>query len=120
MIIIDTSVWIEHFRREEALIGEMLIRGDVRHHPLVTAELAMGNLREWRRTINLLDSLPQAPLLPQDDMLAFVERTGLAGSGLGVVDAHLLGSAQASGGRIWTRDRRLSEQADRLGLAYRL
>lgn len=118
MIIIDTSVWVDHFRREEPKIGEFLMLGNVRHHPLVTAELAMGNLRDWRRTITLLDSLPPAEQVQHATLLDFVEKANLAGSGVGVVDAHLLASAQSSGCKLWTRDRRLLEQANRLDLAF--
>ncbi len=118
MILIDTSVWADHFRRAEPLIGQLLSAGQVRHHPLVTAELGMGNLRDWRRTITLLGRLPQALQLTQDAMLDFVETAGLAGTGIGAIDAHLLGSAVASGARLWTRDRRLHLQAQRLSVAY--
>jgi predicted nucleic acid-binding protein len=118
VIIIDTSVWADHFRREDPQIGALLIDGRLRHHPLVTAELAMGNLRDWRRTITLLDRLPQALHLSHEAMLDFVEAMRLAGTGIGAIDAHLLGSAHAIGGKIWTRDRRLNEQALLRGLAY--
>jgi len=118
MIIIDTSVWADHFRREEPLISVMLLDGKLRHHPLVTAELGMGNLRDWRRTVTLLGRLPQALHLSNDAMLDFVEEMGLAGTGIGAIDAHLLGSACAIGARLWTHDRKLHEQAQRLGIAY--
>ncbi len=118
MILIDTSVWADHFRREEPLIGTLLMEGHLRHHPLVTAELGMGNLRDWRRTITLLSGLPQAKLMTNDELLDFVEKNALFGTGIGVIDAHLLGSAQSSGCRLWTRDRRLIDQAERLGLAF--
>ncbi len=117
MIILDTSIWIDHFREPNAELGQVLIQGTAHQHPLVTAELAMGNLLDWRRTITLLSTLPQAHHLDQDAMLDFVEAHGLAGTGIGVIDAHLLCSAHKSGGRLWTRDRRLAEQAERLGLA---
>ena len=120
MIVIDTSVWIDHFRREHTQIVMLLISGDLHHHPLVTAELAMGNLHNWRRTVTLLGQLPQALYVSQAEMLDFVEDAGLAGSGIGMVDAHLLASTRAVGGRLWTQDRRLFEQADRLGVAYRI
>ncbi|WP_353227950.1 PIN domain-containing protein [Novosphingobium sp.] len=120
MIIIDTSIWADHFRREEPQIGLLLIDGNLKHHPLVTAELGMGNLRDWRRTIILLSRLPQAVHLTNDALLDFVEEMELAGTGIGAIDAHLLGSAHVSGCSLWTRDRRLLAQAERLGLAFRL
>jgi predicted nucleic acid-binding protein len=118
MVIIDTSVWADHFRRDDAHIRNLLTAGTLRQHPLVTVELGMGNLRDWRRTITLLSRLPQAIQLPHDALLDFVEDMALSGTGVGAIDAHLLASATAIGGRLWTRDRRLQTQAERLGIAY--
>lgn len=119
MILIDTSVWVNHFRQADTAVGRIILEGALRQHPLVTAELAMGNLAGWRRTITLLDSLPQVAVASHQDLIGFVDRHGLAGSGIGVIDAHLLASADANALKIWTLDRRLLDQATRLGLDYR-
>lgn len=116
MILVDTSVWIDHFHRPDPQLVELVRGGALVQHRLVTAELAMGNLAQWRRTVDLLDALPQAPELDHPGFLDFVAAHGLAGSGIGVVDAHLLASASAARAAIWTRDRRLAEAAERLGI----
>ena len=87
-------------------------------HPFVLGELAMGNLRQRERTITALDMLPEAPLVPHPQFLDFVSGHSLYGSGLGFVDASLLASASVGELLIWTRDRRLREQAEKLSLAW--
>ncbi len=97
----------------------MLSDGELVQHPFVTAELAMGNLNPWRHTIDLLDSLPQATLAPQAQVLAYVEDNGLMGTGIGFVDAQLLIDCSTGGHSLWTRDKRLVETAGQLELEVR-
>ncbi|MDP3549020.1 MAG: type II toxin-antitoxin system VapC family toxin [Novosphingobium sp.] len=118
MILVDTSVWIDTFRAADADLALLLAEGMVLQHPFVTGELAMGNLRQWRRTIDLLSNLPPAPLIEASELLNFVERHALAGTGIGLIDAHLLATAEAAGASIWTRDQRLFGHAARLGLGW--
>jgi predicted nucleic acid-binding protein len=116
MILIDTSVWADHFRRNEPELFRLLADQRILHHPFVTGELAMGNPSPRAPVFALLSNFPQAPVIDQQAWLDFVERTGTFGTGIGFVDAHLLASAEASTARLWTRDKRLAEQAARLGL----
>jgi len=117
VILVDTSVWVDHLRHASARLEALLIAGDVACHPFVTGELALGHLKRRVEILALLSELPQAPLARHEEVLVFVSRHGLDGSGIGWVDAHLLASAALAGKRLWSLDRRLAAAAERLGLA---
>ena len=115
-MLIDTSVWIDHFRRDNHSLISALERGEVWSHRFVIGELACGNLRRRQEVLSLMAALPEAPTAGHDEALAFVDRHGLMGSGLGWIDIHLLASASLARLRFWTLDRRLASAATRLGL----
>lgn len=118
MILVDTSVWIDHFRRADAKLGALLEAGQVLGHPFVTAELALGTLRQRSLVIEALQGLPQAAVATHAELLLLIEREGLAGMGIGHVDAHLIASTRLMGdARLWTRDKRLEAVAQRMKLA---
>lgn len=118
MILVDTSVWVDHFRADDEGLAELLRSGRVLVHPYVIGELALGNLRQRQKILALLQDLPQAEVATNGEVLSFIERRALGGVGIGYVDAHLLASAQlTAGSALWTRDRRLMGVAERLGLA---
>lgn len=116
MTLVDTSVWVDHLRRGNARLGRLLEDGLVITHPFVVGELALGRMRQRNEVLGLLGELPRAEAAQHGEVLDFVERHGLAGSGIGWVDVHLLVSAALSGVGIWTLDRRLSIAAQRLSL----
>ena len=108
MILADTSVWIDHLRVGDAVLGEFLDRGGVLCHPFVTGELALGNLRQRDIVLRALQRLPQAIVASHEEVLRLVERQPLYGLGIGYVDAHLLAAVRLTeGAKLWTRDRRL-------------
>lgn len=118
MILPDTSVWIDHLRAGDAVLGDFLDRGGVLGHPFVTGELALGNLRQRDIVLRALRQLPQASVASHEEVLRLVEHRPLYGLGLGYVDAHLLAAVRlTAGAKLWTRDRRLRTVAVRLGLA---
>lgn len=120
MILVDSSIWIDHLRGANSALALALAEGRVVQHPFVTAELALGSLADRDRFVQMLGLLEPAPTLDQAALLDFITEQRLFGTGLGMVDAHLLGSAaRLSRAAVWTADRRLGEQAERLGLAYR-
>lgn len=119
MILIDTSVWVDHLRKPEPQLTLIGRSGELIMHPFVIGELAAGNVHDWERTIAALRLLPLSPLLDEDSYFPFILHNRLMGSGLSFVDIHLLASAmQLDGGQIWTRDKRLHARADALGCAY--
>ncbi len=88
-------------------------------HPFVVGELACGNLKHRRETLELLQALPMAPLAEADELLKFIDRHALHGKGAGLVDLHLIAAtALADGARLWTRDKRLHALATTLGLQH--
>jgi hypothetical protein len=119
MILVDTSVWIEHLRIGEKDLETLLNGGRVLIHPFVIGELACGNLRNRQDVLKLLNGLPQAPVSSQEEVLFFVESNELMGQGIGFIDAHLLAAtAMSTPSHIWTLDKRLERVAARLDVAY--
>jgi predicted nucleic acid-binding protein len=119
MILVDTSVWIEHLRRGLPGLIAALEQDDVLAHPFVVGELACGNLENRDELLHLLGDLPRAPVATDPEVLAFIERRSLMGRGIGYIDAHLLASVALDGtARLWTRDKRLSAVAVDLKLGY--
>jgi predicted nucleic acid-binding protein len=117
MILVDTSVWIDHLRQGEPRLAENLNAGRVRVHPFVIGELALGSLRQRDVVLGALKNLPPVEVATDEEVFAFIEGDALFGLGIGFVDAHLLAAVKLTPGvRLWTRDRRLATVADRLGL----
>jgi predicted nucleic acid-binding protein len=117
MVLVDSSVWIDHLRRHEARLAALLEDGQVLIHPFVVGELALGNLRQWSVIRPLLESLPVATRASDLEVLHLIEQEDLHASGLGWVDAHLLAAARLSASPLWSRDRTLTRAAARLGVA---
>lgn len=118
MILVDTSVWVDHLRRGDQRLAELLERSFVATHPFVIGELACGTLSDRFAILGLLRALPAVAVADNEEALGFIERHRLHGKGIGYVDAHLLASAALThGARLWTHDKRLLSVADALGLA---
>jgi hypothetical protein len=117
VILVDTSVWINHLRAADRQLAGLLLEEQVLCHPFVVGELACGALKRRGEILALLRSLPHAPVVDYEEVLLFLEAHALMGSGLGWVDVHLLASAYVAGERLWTRDHRLAQAARRLGVA---
>ena len=118
MVLVDTSVWVSHFRRTNSRLEYLLSEGSVHCHPLVIGELACGNLRNRNEIFSLLQELPAAVTATEEDVFIYIERHRLMGKGLGIVDIHLLASASLSGLTVWTEDRVMNRIARELKLAY--
>lgn len=119
MILVDTSVWIDHLRSGETALAAALEDGRVLMHPFVLGELACGTLKNRDEVLELLGDLPAAPTATDPEVLGLIERRALMSRGIGYIDIHLLASAAlADVGRLWTRDRRLAAVASELELAF--
>ena len=119
MILADTSVWVDHLRRGDARLRALLENAQVLAHPFVVGEIACGSLSDRALVLDLLRDLPTATVAEAEEVLAFIDRRGIHGKGLGYVDAHLLAAvALTPGARLWTRDKRLHAIAMSLGCAY--
>jgi predicted nucleic acid-binding protein len=118
VILVDTSVWVDHLRARDNELVRLLDAMEVLAHPFVVGELALGSLRHRERVLSALRDLPQAKVATDAEVRSFVERQRLFGLGIGWVDAHLLAAVRlTSGARLWTRDLRLHQAAARLEVA---
>jgi len=120
MILVDTSVWVDHFREGVPRLADLLMDAQVVIHPFVIGELACGNLKNRIEILSLLQALPMVPVVELQEFLYFVDSNNLMGKGIGFVDAHLLASAKLAGVPLWPRDRRLKSVAAELGLKARV
>ena len=119
MILVDSSIWIDHLRRAEAELQRLLSGGHVLCHPFVVGELACGHLRQRAAFLAQLRALPLAVATTHEETLAFVERHSLAGRGIGWADVHLLCATMLSRpAALWTRDKSLAAAADDLGCLH--
>ncbi len=118
MVLVDTSVWVDHLRAGVPRLSALLRGMEVLCHPFVIGELACGNLPDRDRTLALLRALPEVPAVANDRVLAFVARHRLFGKGIGLIDVSLLAACEEAQLPIWSRDARLGRCASRLGLGY--
>ena len=119
MILVDTSVWVDHLRRGDARLVDLLERADVIMHPFVVGEIACGSLHDRVSILELLQDLPAVAVAEGEEVLGFIDHHVLHGKGVGYIDVHLLASvALTEGAKIWTRDRKLRLVAEMLGCAY--
>ena len=120
MILIDTSVWVSHFRQAHAGLVALLNDGEVACHPFIVGELACGNLKNRTTILTLMEALPMAIAVEHQEALTFLESHALMGKGLGYIDVHLLASCILTGLPIWTLDKKLERVADMLHCKYQL
>jgi predicted nucleic acid-binding protein len=118
VILVDTSVWINHLRRQDPRLVVVLEAGEALVHPFVIGELALGNLNRGPAMLGFLMELPQALSADHNEVLELVMGRGLSGSGIGWVDAHLLASTLMMRGSLWTLDRTLHDEAMKLGVGW--
>jgi predicted nucleic acid-binding protein len=119
MVLVDTSVWVTHFRKGVPHLIKLLNEGNVACHPFVVGELVCGNLRNRGEILGLLKALPLCIWVDHDEVLQFIENHQLMGIGLGYIDASLLASSLLSNIVIWTFDKRLKQVAVSLSLDYK-
>ena len=118
MILVDTSVWIDHLRSGSPTLAALLDRDLVCTHDFVIGELACGNLRNRAEVLGLLESLPRLPAATADEALFFIDQQQLMGRGIGYIDIHLLASAVMGGHQLWSKDKRLKSIAEQNGWAH--
>lgn len=117
MILVDTSIWIDHLHAAEAGLVRLLGEDEIGCHHLIVEELALGSIRKRDVVLGLLSSLRQFPTVTHPEMLHLAERRRLWGRGLSVIDVNLLGSvALVDGGQLWTRDKRLKAVSVEVGV----
>ncbi|MCC6946452.1 MAG: PIN domain-containing protein [Bradyrhizobiaceae bacterium] len=118
MILVDTSIWVDHLRRIETTLVRLLEDGRVITHPFVIGELALGQLHQRDLILRTFHDLPKAIVADDREVLDFIDRERLFALDIGYIDAHLLASARLTpGASLWTRDKRLAKAAQQLSLA---
>jgi predicted nucleic acid-binding protein len=118
MILVDTSIWIDHLHRTQPDLVAVLEEEEVCLHPMIIGELALGSLRDRSAILSMLADLPAVSVATHAEVLQLIESNALYGTGLSLVDAHLLAALRLSEAiKLWTRDRRLHSVARQLGVA---
>lgn len=118
MVLVDTSVWVSHFRQTHDGLVELLDNGEVVCHPFIIGELACGNLKNRTTVLSLLEALPAALLVEHEEVLAFIDAHNIMGKGLGFIDVHLLAAALLSEVTLWTLDKKLDKAAGDVHCRY--
>lgn len=117
MILVDSSVWVDHLRKGDRRLVTLLDTSQVLTHPFVVGELALGSLKNRESILSSLKGLPQAATATDEEVQQFIERNALFGLDIGYIDAHLLAAVRLNAGsQLWTRDKRLGAIANRMGL----
>jgi predicted nucleic acid-binding protein len=116
MVLVDTSVWINHFRKSDSILVDLLRDNQVCIHPMIVGELACGSLRQRDEILPLLQMLPMTIKPSHDEVLHFIEKRRFFGQGAGWVDMNLLASCVLSKSTLWTKDKSLLKLAQSLEL----
>lgn len=117
MIIVDTSLWVDHFRKEEVFFTKLLISRQIVMHPFVLGEVSLGNLSQRPFTLAYLQRLPKPAVASNDEVQKLIEERNVFGRGIGFVDCHLLAASLLNSMRLWTRDKRLKAIADEMEIS---
>jgi predicted nucleic acid-binding protein len=118
MILVDTSVWVNHLRESDPHLSSLLVQNRVLVHPWIVGEIACGSFAQRLMVVELLRSLPQLTTAGDEEVLFFLERHLVFGKGIGYIDAHLLTAAMIDNCKIWTTDKRMALIATRLNICY--
>lgn len=118
MVLVDTSVWVSHFREGNVELADLLNNGKVLCHPFIVGELACGNLKDRAVILSYLELLPMSIVAEHEEVLSFIENNRLIGKGLGYVDVHLIASAVLTGVSVWTLDKKLAQAAHNLHIKH--
>ena len=117
MILVDSSVWVDHLRQGDQRLVNLLEASQVLTHPFVVGEIALGSLKNRESILGSLKGLPQAATATDEEVQQFIESNALFGLGIGYIDAHLLAAVRLNAGsQLWTRDKPLGAIANRMGL----
>lgn len=121
MILVDTSIWIDHFRASEPQLVSLLSRNEVLSHPFVIGEIALGSVAMRADVLRYMTNLPSSVAASHDEVMTFIDRHRLANSGIGYVDVNLLASAALTpDAALWARDKNLRAVASRCGVAPKI
>ena len=115
-VLVDTSIWVDHFHKGEPLLQDLLSAGQIVTHPFIIGELACGSLTNRAEILNLLSELHSVTTASNEEAMHLIDKHKLSGKGLGWIDAHLLASALLDRVPLWTRDKQLGAAAKKLNI----
>jgi len=118
MVLVDTSIWIDHFRNSNDQLVELLNDGEVFCHPFIIGELACGNIKNRKKIIAALQALPQSSIIEHNEIMIFIEKNKIIGKGLGYIDVAILASSLVTGIPLWTLDRKLNDMATKFKINH--
>jgi predicted nucleic acid-binding protein len=117
LILADTTIWIEHLRGRVPEMQRLLDQGSIFMHPFITAEIALGSIRDRAKALARLDGLLEVEVARMGEVRNLIEMQGLYAKGIGLVDAHLIASCLITpGAELWTHDTALGQVASALGI----
>jgi predicted nucleic acid-binding protein len=118
MVLVDTSIWIDHFRNSNDQLVELLNDGEVICHPLIIGELACGHIKNRKEILSDLQALPQSSVIEHDEIMLFIDKNQIMGKGLGYIDMAILASSLVTGIPLWTFDQKLSVIAKKFNIHF--
>jgi predicted nucleic acid-binding protein len=116
MVVVDTSIWIDFLYKGNSALEELLINGSVDTHEFIIGELACGNIKNRKSFLELISKLPTVETLLFSEIMFFIRKHELHGKGLGFIDCHILASVYLNNFKLWTKDKKLEQQAERLSI----
>jgi predicted nucleic acid-binding protein len=119
MVLVDTSIWIDHFNRSDPVLQFLLNEYEAAVHPYILGELACGTIKNRKEIFRLLSNLPTIETISSEEYFVFLEAHKLYGKGLGFVDIHLLASSLVAPCTIYTRDKVLLKAAHSFKIGYK-
>src|ERR1017187_8774350 len=121
MILADTSIWVDYFRRRNPEMEKRLSRGQIVMHPFVVAEIALGSLHNRRKRLEEMEALLGVKVAQLNEVRHMIEAHTLYSKGIGLTDAHLIASClMTPGTQLWTRDADMKKVAKALGVLVTL
>jgi predicted nucleic acid-binding protein len=118
MVLADTSIWVDHLRKSNGQLIELLNNGEVFCHPFIIGELACGYIKNRQEIITALRALPQSAFIEHDEIMVFIEKNNIMGKGLGYIDIAILGSSLVTGIPLWTFDQKLNAIAKKFNNSF--
>lgn len=116
MILVDSSVWIQHFKENSKALRHALENEDILMHPMILGELSLGTYKNRKEILELLSALPMATIASEDEVFVCIEKFRLYGKGLGWIDVNLIASSMLTRCQLWTYDRALLTEGKKTGL----
>jgi len=116
MILVDTSIWIDHLNNSNNELIRLLNSNRVCIHPFIIGELSCGNIANRKELLSLLRALPRVEPVLEEEIFTLIENKNLYGIGLGIVDINLIASALIHDVKIWTHDKSLNKIAKKLNI----